>query len=347
MKPADSVPPSGSPSLEAALAAMAGKRALLIGDIMLDAYVLGETARVSREAPVLVVREERRDYRLGAAANTAANLAALGLQVDVLGVLGDDDGGQILRRLLAQAGCQLDHLLPTPRATATKTRILAGAYGTSRQQVLRLDREPHEPIDAATHERLAEALMALAPSCDVVVASDYGSGTVQGPVIEALQALAQRGKVVCVDSRYNMQAFGGMTALTPNVPEAEAFVGFALHDRTAVEQGGRKIMEALNCRALLLTQGQEGMSLFQPGAAPQHVGVMGTTEVTDVTGAGDSVIATLSAALAAGLGLYNGMLLANCAAGVVVTRMGTAAATPSDILEAARHNALMLQPWAP
>jgi rfaE bifunctional protein kinase chain/domain len=138
-----------------------------------------------------------------------------------------------------------------------------------------------------------------------------------------------------------------MTALTPNVPEAEAFVGFALHDRTAVEQGGRKIMEALNCRALLLTQGQEGMSLFQPGAAPQHVGVMGTTEVTDVTGAGDSVIATLSAALAAGLGLYNGMLLANCAAGVVVTRMGTAAATPSDILEAARHNALMLQPWAP
>ncbi len=333
--------------LEAALAAMAGRRALLIGDIMLDAYVFGETARVSREAPVLVVREERRDYRLGAAANTAANLAALGLQVQVLGVLGQDDGANILRSLLVQAGCNLRHLLPTHRATATKTRILAGAYSTSRQQVLRLDREPQDAIDEATHLRLAEKLETLAEECDVVVVSDYGGGTVQGPVIEALRQLAHRGIPVCVDSRYNMGAFAGMTALTPNVPEAEAFVGFPLHDRAAVERGGSKIMADLACHALVLTQGQEGMSLFEPGAQATHVDVMGTTEVTDVTGAGDSVIATLGAALAAGLGLHNGALLANCAAGVVVTRMGTAAATPEDILAAAHHNGLQLQPWQP
>lgn len=333
--------------IEAALKAMAGRRALLVGDIMLDAYVFGETARVSREAPVLVVREERRDHRLGAAANTAANLAALGLEVDVLGVLGDDAPAQILRGLLQEAGCNLEHLLPSSRPTATKTRILAGAYGTSRQQVLRLDREPDEPLDAATHQRLADSVTMLADHCDVVVVSDYGGGTVQGPVIEALRRIARAGKPVCVDSRYQLHRFEGMTALTPNVTEAEAFVGFALHDRAAVEAGGHKIMQALNCAALVLTQGQEGMSLFEPGRPTRHIDVMGATEVTDVTGAGDSVIATLSAALAAGLGLHNGTLLANCAAGVVVTRMGTAAASPSDILTAARHNGLTLCAWAP
>lgn len=334
-----------APHLRAALAAMRGKRALLIGDIMLDAYVFGETARVSREAPVLVVQEERRDHRLGAAANTAANLAALGLQVDVLGVLGHDEGGTILRTLLQQAGCNLTHLMPIDRATAVKTRILAGAYSTSRQQVLRLDKVCKEPIDAAVHAQLAQALKKLAHTCDVVVVSDYGGGTVQGPVIDVLRDIAGAGTPVCVDSRYNMAAFAGMTALTPNVPEAEAFVGFPLHDRAAVERGGHKIMQALACEALVLTQGQEGMSLFASDAHPTHVDVMGTTEVTDVTGAGDSVIATLGAALAAGLGLHNGTLLANCAAGVVVTRMGTAAATPTDIMKAAAENSLALQPW--
>jgi rfaE bifunctional protein kinase chain/domain len=330
----------------AALEAMVGRRALLIGDCMLDAYLFGETARVSREAPVLVVREERREHRLGGAANTAANLAALGLEVDVLCALGDDEPGRILRQLLADAGCALDHVLTSPHATAIKTRILAGAFGTSRQQVLRLDREPAGALPEALHVALAERLEALAEAADVVVVSDYGSGTLGPQALAVLQRLAAAGKPVCVDSRYALGRFVGMTALTPNVPEAEALVGHALHDRGAIERGGRSIVDALRCRALVLTQGKQGMSLFEEGHDVRHVDIVGTDEVTDVTGAGDSVIATLGAALAAGLGMHNGALLANCAAGIVVTRMGTAAASPADIVQAAAQGGVTLQPWA-
>jgi rfaE bifunctional protein kinase chain/domain len=336
----------GTQRIQAALQAMAQKRALLIGDTMLDAYVFGETARVSREAPVLVVREEKREYRLGAAANTAANLAALGLHVDVLGMLGDDASGRILRQLLTDTGCNLAPMLPTTRATATKTRILAGAYGTSHQQVLRLDAEPEGDISAAAHRQLAERLRSCAAHADVVVVSDYGAGMVRGPVIEVLQELAAAGKPVCVDSRYDLKQFTGMTALTPNVPEAEALVGFALHDRAAVEVGGQKIRAELLCEALVLTQGKQGMSLFADKGPTTHIDVVGDSEVTDVTGAGDSVIATLGAALAAGLGLKNGTFLANCAAGVVVTRMGTACASPQDIVDAAVQGHVQLEPWA-
>lgn len=274
-------------------------------------------------------------------------MTALGLDVTVLGLLGNDAAGTILRDLLLEAGCHLGHMLPTTRATAIKTRILAGAYGTSRQQVLRLDREPEWDITAEVQAQLASQLQRLADDADVVVVSDYGGGMVQGPVIDALRALAAAGKPVCVDSRFHLQAFTGMTALTPNVSEAEALVGFALHDRAAVERGGRQIMQTMGCEALVLTQGRRGMSLFAGDAAPDHVDVVGDAEVTDVTGAGDSVIATLGAALAAGLGLKNGALLANCAAGVVVTRMGTACASPEDIMLAARSCSLTLEPWGP
>lgn len=329
-----------------ALAAMAGKRALVVGDLMLDCYVYGETERVSREAPVLIVRKEREEYRLGAAANTAANLAALGLQVRLAGVGGDDDAARTLERMLGEAGCRTDTLHRCALATPVKTRILAGAFGTSRQQVLRLDAYVERTLQPEWLEAVANTVRRLAREVDVVVVSDYGHGVVTGQVIAALQEVARAGSLVCVDSRHNLRAFAGMAALTPNVPEAEALVGRSLHAPADVAAAGDQILRELRCKACLITLGQRGMTLFRPKAPACHVDVVGQTEVTDVTGAGDSVIATLAAALAAGLGVKNGMLLANCAAGVVVSRMGTASASPQDVAQAAKAAALRLEAWA-
>lgn len=337
---------SGPQGVQQALSAMRGRRALLVGDFVLDAYIYGETERVSREAPVLIVRKEREEYRLGAAANTAANLAALGLQVRLAGLVGNDEGGARLRTLLAEAHCDASSLCPTTQPTPVKTRILAGAFGTSRQQVLRLDAGGHADVCASELEAVAASIVAQAGDVDVIVVSDYGYGGVTGAVLAALQDCASAGKVVCVDSRRNLGRFKGMTAVTPNVPEAEAYIGAALHDAGAVERAGRRILEELQCQACLVTQGKRGMTLFRQQGPSEHIGVVGETEVTDVTGAGDSVIATLSAALAAGLGLRNGMLLANCAAGVVVTRMGTAVATPQDVFAAAQGANVSLEPWS-
>lgn len=332
-------------TVQQALAAMAGRRALLVGDLMLDAYVYGETERVSREAPVLIVRKEREEHRLGAAANTAANLAALGLQVRLAGISGADASGQVLERMLQHAGCDVATLSPCALATPLKTRILAGAFGTSRQQVLRLDAYVERTVPPEVLEAVAQQIVLQARDVDVIVVSDYGHGVVQGSVLAALHRLAEAGHTVCVDSRYNLAAFVGMTALTPNVPEAEALVGRSLHAPADVERAGHKILQHQRCEALLITLGQRGMTLFRPDDGPCHVDVVGQTEVTDVTGAGDSVIATLGAALAAGLGVKNGMLLANCAAGVVVSRMGTACASPADVAAAAAASAVQLEAW--
>jgi rfaE bifunctional protein kinase chain/domain len=318
-----------------ALQRMAGRRAVLVGDLMLDAYLYGQTQRVSREAPVLVVRQERVEYRLGGGANTAANLRALGLHTAVVGIVGRDAAGTRLQQMLVAQQADTSEVLALERATPVKTRILAGAFGTSRQQVLRLDSEPDTPVPDAVLEQLAEALQRQTATADVVVVSDYGAGTLGAPVVAVLHALVQRGVPVCVDSRYDLPRFVGMTAVTPNVPEAEDLVGFALGDRGAVARAGETLLQRLGCQAALVTQGQRGMTLFQPGVPAVHADVVGPAEVTDVTGAGDAVVATLGAAFAAGLDVVQGMRLANCAAGVVVTKMGTACALPHEIVAAA------------
>lgn len=323
---------------------MHGRRALLVGDFMLDAYLYGETQRVSREAPVLVVRQERVEHRLGGAANTAANLRALGVETILVGVRGEDAAGLRLKRMLEDCGADTTALLADARATPVKTRILAGAFGTSRQQVLRLDSEPEGTLPLALAKQLAESLVAAAPHADVIVVSDYGAGTVTGPVRTALDSLRAQGHRICVDSRYDLQRYSGMAAITPNIPEAEGVVGFMLHDQGAVERAGPMLLDQLQCDAALVTQGQRGMTLFRRGHAAVHTPVVGPAEVTDVTGAGDSVIATLAASLAAGLDLVTGMHLANCAAGVVVTKMGTVTAAPEDIMAAARASGLELGP---
>ncbi len=329
-----------------ALATMRGKRAVLLGDLVLDAYVYGETVRVSREAPVIVVRKERTEYRLGGAANTAANLAKLGVTTEVIGAVAKSQSGEALRRMLAESGAEIRDVREADFAMPVKTRVFAGAFGTSRQQVLRLDEEPSCGMTTALLTELAERLLARAMDADVVVLSDYGYGLAEPPIIEAALELARRGKLVCVDSRRDLPKFAGVSAVTPNVPEAEAVVGFAINDQESAHAAGRALVERLRVDTCLLTQGKAGMTLFRGREEPLHEDIVGEREVTDVTGAGDSVIATFAAGLAAGIGMINSMRLANVAAGVVVGKMGAATAEHEEIAAAAKRHEVTLEPWA-
>jgi rfaE bifunctional protein kinase chain/domain len=333
-------------AVDRAMAALRGRRAVIVGDLILDSYLYGETVRVSREAPVLVVRKERVEHRLGGAANTAANLAALGLETTVLGAISWDGNGEQVRRMLRAAGASAEHLRSGNHTMPVKTRVLAGAFGTSRQQVLRLDEEPRGAMPPELMDAIAQDLLSLGATADVVVVSDYGYGIGGAALAQAARELARRGVPVCVDSRHQLRAFAGVTAATPNVPEAEGLVDHPITGQESVERAGKRIVEELKLGACLLTQGRAGMTLFRPGQASTHVDIVGEEEVTDVTGAGDTVIAAFAASLAARLGMENAMRLANVAAGVVVTKLGAAAASPTEIATAAARHDVVLEPWA-
>jgi rfaE bifunctional protein kinase chain/domain len=345
----DTAPPPRGEEVPAkvlqAMARIEDCHAVLTGDLILDTYVYGETVRVSREAPVLVVRHERTEHRLGGAANAAANLAALGVSTRVIGVVGEDESGERLRDMLGTAGVAVESVRRAPMTTPQKTRILAGAAGTSRQQVLRLDNEPDTAPPASVADHIASELCDSGRHADVVVVSDYGLGIVSQAVANSARRLAGSGTVVCADSRYGLALLSGVTAITPNVPEAAQLVGFALPDQAAVDRAGQQLLERLACRAVLITQGRAGMTLFCAGQTPYHVGIVGDEEVSDVTGAGDTVTATFAAALGSGLGLRNAMILANCAAGVAVTRAGTTTVLPAEIVSTAERHRVEIEAW--
>ncbi len=306
----------------------------IIGDMILDEYIYGQTSRVSREAPVLVVRHERAEYRPGGAANAVANVAAWHTTVYPLGYIGNDEGGRHLKELFTAMGCRPDGLVECQnRPTAVKSRILAGAFGTMRQQVLRLDREPDNAPSAAQQAKLLKKLDEISRVCDLLIVSDYGSQTVSKAVIDKIRALAAAGLPVYVDSRYNLGAFSGVKAVTPNTPEAEAFCGKPAETAAAVSIAGEYILDSLQLKMALVTRGSQGMALFEPGKKPFLIPADGSTEVTDVTGAGDTVIALFAMGIEAGMSPKEAMKLANKGAGIVVTRMGAATVDPQQLLE--------------
>ena len=330
-------------SVASALQKFSKCRILVVGDMILDAYVYGETLRVSREAPVLVVRKESKEFRLGGAANTALNLRALGAQVEVVTGLGTDADGSVVRQMLQDAGMDIQGVLDTETTTPVKTRVMAGAAGTARQQVIRLDDEP-EPLPEAVHQSIADHVRERAQHVDAIIVSDYGQGTISEQTIEVAVELAGAGNTVCVDSRYRLEQFKGVTAVTPNVPEAEAVVGFGVNTPEQAVKAGEALQEKLGTKAVLLTLGRGGMSLFTD-AGMSHVDIVGEEEVTDVTGAGDTVMATFCLGLAASIGMENAMRLANCAAGVTVNKSGAATCSPEELSVAANLAKMELSPW--
>ncbi|MGC3996061.1 MAG: PfkB family carbohydrate kinase [Anaeromyxobacter sp.] len=324
--------PTELPPLARLLPAFSGAEVVVVGDYAADEYVYGETERVSREAPVLIVRYESAELKAGCAGNAAMNLAALGVKVRAVGVVGDDRLGEALTEALAAGGVDVGGLLRVKgRATEAKTRILAGGRSTRRQQMLRIDRAPAGPLPGPVERRLHKELERSARRAGTVLASDYGSGTLGPAGIEALRRVKARGTPVCVDSRYGLRSFTGLTMVKPNEVELEAAAGVPLAAPGGLERAARALLRKVGCELLLVTRGRNGMSLFRPGAPPVHVAAHGHHDAVDVTGAGDTVAATFSAALAAGGDPETAARLANVAGALVVQKPGTATITRAEL----------------
>lgn len=322
--------------LQDALRRLAGRRVVVVGDLIADEYLYGKPARISREAPVLILRFTDREVRLGGAANAAHNVHALGAAVLPVGLVGQDSAGDEVLALFRQAGMSADGLVrETGRPTPVKTRIMAGGYQATRQQVVRLDREPDGGISGSAEARLLERVRAAGAAADGFLVSDHGYGTVTPRIYEAVRELARAREVpVTVDSRYELPRFKGATAATPNEPEVEALTGLELTDEPSAEKAGRVVLERLDARLLLLTRGSRGMALFEREGPVTFMPIHGSDEIADVTGAGDTVISTLTVALAARTTPGEAAWLANVAGGVVVMKRGTATVSVPELLAA-------------
>jgi D-glycero-beta-D-manno-heptose-7-phosphate kinase len=318
-----------------AVARFGKTRIVVVGDLIADEYLHGKPARISREAPVLILRFTGRQVRLGGAANAAHNVHALGATALAIGVLGADAAGDEVAQLFREAGIATDGLLRVPdRLTPVKTRILAGASESTRHQVVRLDREPDASLPGDAEATIIARLQALGREADAFLISDYGYGTVSPRVFDAVLTLSRdRGSLVAVDSRYDLSRFRGTTAATPNEPEVEALVGHEVDDEASVEKAGRAVLEQLDARFLLVTRGNRGMALLEREGPVTVMPIHGSDEIADVTGAGDTVISAFTVALAAGAAPGEAAWLANVAGGVVVMKRGTATVAPRELAE--------------
>ncbi|MBX7114065.1 MAG: bifunctional hydroxymethylpyrimidine kinase/phosphomethylpyrimidine kinase [Myxococcaceae bacterium] len=316
------------------LAQIAKAKVLVVGDLVADEYVFGQTERVSREAPVLVVRHEHDEVKLGGAANAAANASALGAQVTAVGVLGKDSRGQALRRGFAQASIDFSGVISGSVQTETKTRVLAGGAGTQRQQMLRVDRGNATPLPAAVRTKLAQALERAIGSCDVVLVSDYGGGVLGDETRDVLRQAWQAGKKVCVDSRYALSAYYGATVCKPNEPELAAVTGLPVDTDAQLLVAGQEALSTLACEVLLVTRGRRGMAVLQKNAPHALIPVWGPRDALDVTGAGDTVNAVFASALATGAKPVDAARLANVAGALVVQKRGTATVSAAELKHA-------------
>ena len=316
--------------------AFRGRTVVVVGDLIADEYLFGKPARISREAPVLILRFTEREVGLGGAANAAHNVHALGARVVPIGVVGRDAPGDELLGLVHAAGMPTDGIVTeNGRPTPVKTRIMAGGYQATRQQVVRLDREPEAELQTITEDALVTRLTGLAERADAILVSDYGYGTVTPRVFERIRAIARRtGAVVSVDSRYQLPRFTGVTAATPNEAELEQLAGTAVDDERGVEKAGRQLLERLEARLLLVTRGSRGMALLERDGGSSFIPIHGTDEIADVTGAGDTVISTFTVALASGAVPVDAATLANMAGGIVVMKRGTATVSPAELVQA-------------
>jgi rfaE bifunctional protein kinase chain/domain len=307
-------------------------RVLVVGDLVADHYVYGQTERVSREAPVLIVRHEREEVKLGGGANVAANARALGGRVTALGAIGKDTMGAALRQAFAAQGIAVRAVSDRDVATETKTRVLAGGVNTSRQQMLRIDRGVTGPLPPRLQRALARALQAALETADVAIVSDYGAGVLNDATREVLRAWAGQGGIVAVDSRFSLSAWAGFTICKPNEPELSALTGRPVRTEAELLEVGQVALDRLACQTLLVTRGRHGMALFEAGRPPRLIPVHGKQEAVDVTGAGDTVIASFALARAAGASSLEAAQVANVAGALVVQKPGTATVTRPELL---------------
>lgn len=316
-------------TVESLFSRIADIRCLVVGDLMLDEYLWGKTERISPEAPVQVVEVLREELRLGGAGNVVNNLAAFGAQVAVCSVAGDDQNGRSLLNEFGKRNVAIGAVFLDPeRRTSRKTRVVA-----ANQQIVRIDRESREALPAAFEKQVCDWLIEHIGEFQVVVLSDYNKGVLTPAVIAAtVTAAAKVGIPVLIDPKgADYSRYSGATLLTPNRKEAEAASGIAIHDEATLSRAASIIMRSVGLQHLLITRSEEGMSLFSRTGEVVHIPTV-VREVFDVSGAGDTVLATLAVGIAAGCGMTEAARLANVAAGIAVGKLGTSVVTPQEII---------------
>jgi rfaE bifunctional protein kinase chain/domain len=316
------------------------KRIMVLGDLIADKFIIADPERLSREAPVLILKHQQEKILPGGGANAAANIASLGAEVDLLGVVGGDLAAAALKEELNQRQIITDGVFKdASRPTALKTRILAGGDQIVRQQVVRVDKIKSFDISSDLKEKLLSYLENNLAESDAVLFSDYGNGIFnQDSTAQFVKAAAAAGKNSAVDSRYQLDQFKGAVIATPNLEEASAIYGAELRTQAEVERAGLEMRKNLELKYLLITQGGDGMTLFAPGEKIEHIAAANFSEVFDVTGAGDTVVGTLILALAAGAPVEIAIRIANYAAGIVVRKSGVASVTAAELIREVNKN---------
>jgi D-glycero-beta-D-manno-heptose-7-phosphate kinase len=317
-----------------------GARVLVVGDLIADEYVYGRVARVSREAPVLILEYDSTEIVPGGAGNAAANVAALGGRVRLAAMVGRDEPGRRVERALPARVERAGLVRPAGFRTPVKTRILAGGIHSAKQQVVRIDRLSPHVITAREEAAIARSALAGVARADAVLISDYGTGLVTPALARALAERARlRGIPVLIDSRYALTKYRGLTACAPNESEVEQALGVRIDDHPRVlERAGRRLLTLTRMAAVIITRGSRGMAVFQPGVKTVHIPIHGSDEIADVTGAGDTVMATLTLAMAVGASVEQAARLANVAGGLVVMKRGTATVSAAELTHAIRSS---------
>jgi rfaE bifunctional protein kinase chain/domain len=321
---------------------MGSRTVAVIGDVVADEFVYGRVARVSREAPVLILEYDSTEVVPGGGGNAANNVGALGGRANLVGVVGRDEPGRRLSGSLHKRVGQRGLVRSATRSTPVKTRILAGGIHSAKQQVVRIDRAVGNSFDRDARTKFEHNALAVSLTADAVLLSDYGSGLVTTALVsKIMKGLRQKGRhvPVLIDSRYRLLDFKGLTACTPNESEVEQSLGLRINDSLpALEKAGRTVLERTGMQAVLITRGGRGMALFEPGAPTVHIPIYGSDEIADVTGAGDTVMATMTLALASGATFEDAARLANYAGGIVVMKRGTATVSAEELRRAVRSD---------
>ncbi len=324
-------------SLRSLIGSFSGKRVLVIGDMVADEYLIGRPARISREAPVLILELSEERTVPGGATNVAVNTRTLGAEVFLAGVVGDDLPGRRLRRAISDLGMHQDGLVTDlQRPTSTKTRVMAGSPQIVQQHIVRIDRVDTSEVGEPSKGQILDYVQQVLPTVDAVVLSDYENGVISPDIIKVCIPLArQMNKIVVVDSHGSLSRFQGVTALTPNQPEAELSLGITINTLAELNEAGQRLLDVCHARGVLITRGSEGMSLFEEGKPPLHLPVHRldhASEIVDTNGAGDTVAATFTLALTAGASMAGAAYIANAAAALVVRRLGCASNTPQELM---------------
>lgn len=310
---------------------------LIIGDLALDEMVYGDTERISREAPVLILQHTHTNYILGAASNAAHNVSKINSgKVSVIGIIGADYQAEDLKQALNNANINCDSLIvDKSRKTITKTRISGSCSQSITQQIVRIDRQTNEPISKETEQKIIDKIKELVPLHDAIILSDYNIGTLTDNVIQtAINSAKAYNKPVVVDAQKSLDRYQGITSMTPNLPDTQKHVGFFLRKKDDFIKAGKLLIEQTGSSSVLITCGAEGMVVIENNDRYAHIPVFNKSKVFDVTGAGDTVTALYTLALASKVPPVYAAIIGNIAAGIVVKQFGCATTSIEEILDA-------------